>query len=121
MVASEATAAVGGTIADGKYHLVDIALFTGTSVDPLPLNTKVSNTYVFKGNVVYTAAHGPNGVVDKRETVVTSGTSVTFTESCPTIGKPPITATYSVEGDDVVLLMANDLGMITASRYSPAP
>jgi hypothetical protein len=118
MVAAAAPAETGGPIADGKYHLVDITLYTGPTGAAGPLPITVSTTFVVKGNVVHAAAHGPDGAIDKTDTIVTSGTSITFTESCPTTGKGGKTATYSADSNDVVVFMKNDIGQTSASKYS---
>ncbi|HSO31732.1 MAG TPA: hypothetical protein VLT33_04435 [Labilithrix sp.] len=114
MVAADPPAPLGGTIVDGTYRLVDAKLYThpGGSAGPLPITIKA--TIAISGTVANVAQDTSKSSERLTATVVTSGTSVTFTQTCPK--GDTNTATYS-GGTDLTLFLPNDQGQVVAYTY----
>lgn len=115
MVAADAPLATGGVIASGKYHLVDLTLYTGTAGTNAPLAVSVTTTMKVQGNSVQAATSGPSGAKNVTASFATSAAQITWTELCPVKGGS--SGTYSVGPSELTIFMANDLKQIAASKY----
>ncbi len=115
-VATEAPTPTGGAIADGKYHLVDISLFTGAGGASGPLAIAVTTTFEVQGNSVQASSSGPNGVKQATVSFATSANKIIWSELCPVAGGS--TGTYSAGAAGVTIFMKNDLNQIAGSKYA---
>lgn len=115
-VAANAPTPTGGAIADGKYHLVDVTLYTGAGGTNGPLAITVTTTFELHGNTVQASASGPNGVARATASFATNANKITWNELCPVPGGS--TGTYSAGASELTIFMENDLDQIAGSKYA---
>jgi hypothetical protein len=125
IVASTAPTPTGGAMVDGTYHLTSITLYSPNGkATKIPVSLK--NTVNVHGNVVDQVFDGtktgPSGKTEtiaerSTETFTTSGSTVTYTMTCPEAKSR--TGAYSVKGSTMTLFLKNDLGQDVLYTYAP--
>ncbi len=121
MIASAAPAPTGGTIQDGTYHLTGLTLFVGTTGTAGQIPLTLAGTARVQGNVVDQALDGTGfdgkAISERtRETIATTGTSVTYTMTCP--ASKTRSGTYSATSTSMTLFLVNDLGQTVGYTYT---
>lgn len=117
MVAESAPTAVGGTIASGKYHLVDVSVFTGPSGPSGALEATVTSTVRITGNTADAVIHGPEGESRMRLTLAPNANEVTYASTC---GSSKTRSGRYSAGVALTLFLDNDVGQVVTYTYERA-
>ena len=121
MVAAAPPAPTGGTIPQGKFHLQEVTLYTGANGPSSTIPITLQGTEMVKGNVIEQVLDGEANQKSLNErasmTFVTSGTSLTLSRTCPTLGSTK--ATFSATATTMLLFLPNDAKQTAVYRYGP--
>ena len=118
MVPAVAPSPTGGAVANGKYHLTDVTLYTGPGGGSGPIALSIQQTLMINGNTVDVIQSANGKVETATEMFTTSGTTASFTRTCPS-AQPAATGQYSISGGTLVWFLQNDPGQTVAYTYAP--
>ena len=116
-IAADAPAPTGGTISDGTYRLTDLTLYTGVGGNVGPIAIQLRQTVDIHGAFADAVTESSGKSEAMSTTIVTSGTSVTNTETCPKAGTPD-TAQYSATPTSIVFYQPSGSSGTAVSTYS---
>ena len=118
MVATNAPAATGGTIADGKYHLTSVVLYSGPGGTAGPLPATIKSTVLVHGGFVDIIQSTGTKVDRLTQAISATGTVVTWTQTCPKGSKATSTG-YSATPTSLTTFIPNDKGQLVGFTYGP--
>jgi hypothetical protein len=116
-VASDAPAPLGGAVANGTYHLVDLTVYTGAAGAAGPLPLSVKQTIAIHGATADAISEVSGKSVAVSSTFVVAGTSASLAQTCPSSANPAEAATFTASATSFVLFLVNGAGQTAGYTY----
>ncbi len=121
VVSGDPPSPIGGTIADGIYHFTHLRTYVGDS-GAAPAASTVYAAWQISGTALKRVRRDAPDTVDHRDTltIVASGTSFSTTLDCqdPVSMFPNPAGTYSVNGNDLVVIYPTSGGITTTVTFT---